>query len=95
MAAQAARSAATTASARPPAASSASISPNTTGVSTNPNLKTLESELAKHVGPLARVLVKRAAKNAASLQQLILELEKEIPGDKPRKLFRSAVERLR
>jgi eukaryotic-like serine/threonine-protein kinase len=91
----AARSAATTASARPPAASSASISPNTSGVSTNPNLKTLESELAKHVGPLARVLVKRAAKNAASLQQLILELEKEIPGDKPRRAFRSAVERLR
>ena len=91
MQAQAARSAATTASARPAAASAAM----TTGVSTNPNLKTLESELAKHVGPLARVLVKRAAKNAASLQQLILELEKEIPGDKPRRAFRSAVERLR
>jgi len=72
-----------------------SPSVNTTGVSTNPNLKTLESELAKHVGPLARVLVKRAAKNATTLQQLIGELEKEIPGDKPRRAFRSAVERLR
>jgi serine/threonine protein kinase len=67
----------------------------TTGVSTNPNLKTLESELAKHVGPLARVLVKRAARNATSLQQLIVELEKEIAGEKPRRAFRSAVERLR
>jgi serine/threonine protein kinase len=92
MPAQASRSAATTASARPAAATAGAM---TTGVSTNPNLKTLESELAKHVGPLARVLVKRAAKNAASLQQLILELEKEIPGDKPRRAFRSAVERLR
>jgi serine/threonine protein kinase len=72
-----------------------SLSVNTTGVSTNPNLKTLESELAKHVGPLARVLVKRAARNATTLQQLIGELEKEIPGDKPRRAFRSAVERLR
>jgi serine/threonine protein kinase len=71
------------------------VSANTSGVSTNPNLKTLESELAKHVGPLARVLVKRAAKNATTLQQLIGELEKEIPGEKPRRAFRSAVERLR
>jgi serine/threonine protein kinase len=67
----------------------------TTGVSTNPNLRTLETELAKHVGPLARVLVKRAAKSASSMQQLIGELEKEIPGEKPRRAFRSAVDKLR
>jgi hypothetical protein len=29
------------------------------------------------------------------MQQLIAELEKEIPGDKPRRAFRSAVEKLR
>jgi serine/threonine-protein kinase len=67
----------------------------TTGLSTSPNLRALEAELAKHVGPLARVLVKRAAKSAANMQQLIAELEKEIPGEKPRKAFRSAVDKLR
>jgi serine/threonine protein kinase len=76
-----------------PAKSSGAL--RTTGVTTDPNMKVLETELAKHVGPLARVLVKRAAKSAGTLHQLITELEKEIPGDKPRKAFRAAVEKLR
>lgn len=67
----------------------------TGGLSADPNLKILETELARHVGPLARVLVKRAAKSAVSLRELIAMLEQEIAGDKPRKAFRVAVDKLR
>jgi len=78
-----------------PQSHSQAKSQSTSGVTTDPNLRVLEAELAKHVGPLAKVLVKRAAKSAPSLKQLIVELEKEIEGEKPRRAFRSAVDKLR
>lgn len=64
-------------------------------VASEATLKLVEAELAKHVGPLARVLVKRAAKSATSLRQLVGQLEGEIAEEKQRAAFRNAVARLR
>ena len=62
---------------------------------TDADLHVLEVELAKHVGPLARVLVKKAAKGAGSLHQLVGALEGEIPSEEARRAFRAAVKKLR
>jgi serine/threonine-protein kinase len=62
---------------------------------TEGDLHVLEAELAKHVGPLSRVLVKRAAKSAGSLSALAAALETEIPSDDARRAFRTAVKKLR
>ena len=62
---------------------------------TEGDLHFLEAELAKHVGPLARVLVKRASKSAGSLSALAAALEAEIPSDDARRAFRAAVKKLR
>ncbi len=59
------------------------------------DLHTLEAELAKHVGPLARVLVKKAAKGAGNMSHVITKLELEIPSDEGRRAFRAAVKKLR
>jgi serine/threonine-protein kinase len=76
-----------------PAASPAGAG-NTLSI-TEPDLRVLEVELARHVGPLARLLVKKAAKSAGSLAQLVAALEAEIPSDAGRHAFRSAVRKLR
>jgi Ni,Fe-hydrogenase I large subunit len=62
---------------------------------TDADLHVLENELARHVGPLARLLVKKAAKRAGSLHQLIAALEEEIPTEDARHAFRAAVRKLR
>jgi eukaryotic-like serine/threonine-protein kinase len=62
---------------------------------TDASLRAVEAELAKHVGPLARVLVRKAAKSAGSLGHLVDTLETEIPSDDARRAFRSAVRKLR
>ena len=62
---------------------------------TEGDLHLLEAELAKHVGPMARVLVKRAGKSAGSLSALVAALETEIPSDDARRAFRTAVKKLR
>ena len=62
---------------------------------TEADLHVLEAELAQHVGPLARLLVKKAAKNAGSLAHLVAALEAEIPSEAGRRAFRSAVRKLR
>ena len=59
------------------------------------DLHTLEAELAKHVGPLARVLVKKAAKGAGNMSHVITKLELEIDSDDARRAFRAAVRNLR
>ena len=59
------------------------------------DLRTLETELAKHVGPLARILVKRAAKGAGNMSHVITKLELEIDSDVARRAFRAAVKNLR
>ncbi len=73
-------------------------SPGTAGSTlavTDADLHVLEVELARQVGPLARVLVKKAAKAAGSLGQLVSALEAEIPSEDGRRAFRAAVRKLR
>ena len=55
----------------------------------------METELARHVGPLARVLVKKAAKGEGNMSHVITKLELEIDSDEARRAFRAAVKRLR
>jgi serine/threonine-protein kinase len=62
---------------------------------TDADLRVLETELAKHVGPLARVLVKRAAKGAGNMSHVITKLELEIDSDDARRAFRAAVRNFR
>ncbi|MCP6756303.1 hypothetical protein NL533_32250, partial [Klebsiella pneumoniae] len=62
---------------------------------TEDDLRVLEAELVRHVGPLARVLVKKAAKSAGSLARLVAALEAEIPSEDARRAFRTAVRKLR
>jgi hypothetical protein len=58
-------------------------------------LHLVEIELAKHVGPLARILVKKAAKGAGNMSHVITKLELEIDSDDARRAFRAAVKKLR
>ena len=55
------------------------------------DLVILEGELAKQIGPLARVLVKKAAKGALTLADLVSRLEESIPSEKGRRAFRESV----
>jgi len=55
------------------------------------DLHAAENELAKQIGPLARVVVKRAAKSAGTLADLIAKLELDIPTDESRRVFREAM----
>jgi len=59
------------------------------------DLRFVETELARHVGPLARVLVKKAAKGEGNMSHVITKLELEIDSDEARRAFRAAVKRLR
>jgi hypothetical protein len=53
-------------------------------------LQRLEVELARYVGPVARVLVQRAAHRAADVEALIVQLGTEIDSDNERRSFISA-----
>ena len=55
------------------------------------DLHFVEAELARRLGPLARVLVKKAAKRAASLAELAADLAGQIPDDGARRGFVAAV----
>jgi serine/threonine-protein kinase len=55
------------------------------------DLHFVEVELARHIGPLARVLVKRAAKSAPNLVALGAALEKNVPDEEGRRAFRALV----
>jgi hypothetical protein len=57
-------------------------------------LKRVEHELAIHIGPLARVLVKKAAKDAVTLPDLVRVLAENISEDDDRRVFEEAVRRL-
>lgn len=81
-------------------ATSTAFSPSPTaasGVGSKPQgpldddaLARVESELARRIGPLARVLVKRN-RHARSLEDLVALLEANIPDDKGRDAFRRAL----
>jgi serine/threonine-protein kinase len=55
------------------------------------DLHFVSAELAKHIGPLARVLVKKAAKSAANLVALGAAVEDNIPDEAQRRAFRAAI----
>jgi serine/threonine protein kinase len=50
-------------------------------------VKRIEAELARHMGPIAAVVIKSAAKKAVSMASLAETLAKEIPDDKERAAF--------
>lgn len=50
-------------------------------------LKRIEAELARHVGPIAAVVIKAVAKKALTIASLTETLAKEIPDDKERAAF--------
>jgi class 3 adenylate cyclase len=51
----------------------------------------LVDALAVHMGPVARVIVARTRRGSATLDDLIVHLEHEIPNPSERQLFRSSV----
>ena len=55
------------------------------------DLRFVETELARRIGPLARIVVKRAASGAGTLGDIISKLELEIESDEARRAFRGAV----
>jgi serine/threonine protein kinase len=55
------------------------------------DLRFIETELAKRIGPVARVLVKKAAKTATNLNSLAAALVDNIPDEEGRRSFRSSV----
>ena len=55
------------------------------------DLHFVEVELARQIGPLARVLVKKAAKTAPNLVALAAALAENIPDEENRRNFRAAV----
>ena len=72
----------------------ASLTPGSAGrtlLISEEDLHAAETELTKQIGPLARVVVKRAAKGAGTLADLIAKLELDIPTDESRRAFREAM----
>lgn len=57
-------------------------------------LDRIEKLLAGHVGPLARVIVKKAAAKAHSYEGLVNHLSSQIPDEKAQRAFREAVRKL-
>jgi len=51
----------------------------------------LEAQLARHIGPLATMLVREAIRNGSDLDDVIEILCKELPGDEERTSFRRSV----
>jgi serine/threonine-protein kinase len=58
------------------------------------DLAKLEAALAQQIGPLARILVKKALKNATTLSGLASMLEENIPAEEGRRAFRDVARRL-
>jgi serine/threonine-protein kinase len=60
---------------------------------TDPQLRVYEKELARYIGPMAKVLVRRTSKIAANYEDLIQRLAKELPSEVDRNAFLHAVRR--
>ncbi|MFQ5937899.1 MAG: serine/threonine-protein kinase [Acidiferrobacterales bacterium] len=56
-------------------------------------LRTAEQTLATYVGPMAKILVKKAARRTKDLEDFCRTLERELPDDKQRRAFRRALEK--
>jgi len=54
-------------------------------------LMSIEAELARRIGPLAQLLVRKAARGAASRADLVARLEENIPDEAGRREFRRAL----
>ena len=74
-----------------PAAAAATPPAPTTPMFREEDLHFVEVELARQIGPLAKVLVKRAAKTAPNLVALGAALVENIPEEEGRRAFRAAV----
>jgi hypothetical protein len=57
-------------------------------------LKTVQEQLAQIIGPMAEILIKRAAMKSSSLDDLYQTLAEEIPGESERKQFLESKNRL-
>ncbi len=76
----------------PSAAKSRSVrAPAPTATFREEDLHFVEVELARQIGPLAKVLVKKAAKSAPNLVALGAALEGDIPDEGERRAFRAAI----
>jgi hypothetical protein len=62
-----------------------------TGTFLDEDLRFFETELAKRIGPLARVIVKKAAKKAPTIAALVVALAENIPDEAARTSFKAAV----
>jgi len=91
------RQAGETTAARPPTRTSLTTLPLTQPGAPrewNPEfLEKAQRELARHIGPLARVIVAKASKKVQTPEQLIDLLSSEIPGAKQREEFASNLRR--
>ncbi len=76
---------------RPGSAAPSAVPSATASSFREEDLHFVEVELARHIGPLARVLVKKAAKGAASLVGLAAAVADQIPDEKARRDFRASV----
>ncbi len=82
------------ASERPPAGPFDSGPPGTTTppeAIAEADLARLESELARQIGPLARILVKKAVRAGGTYADLASRLEENVPAEAGRRAFRDAV----
>jgi hypothetical protein len=68
---------------RPPGAEHAPVAPQFDAT----ELRRLELELARYVGPFAKHLVKRAAPRASGIEELVLKLGGEIESERDRRQF--------
>ena len=59
----------------------------------DPQLRAYEKELARYIGPMAKVLVRRTARTASSMDELALKLAQELPSEADRATFLAAVKK--
>jgi hypothetical protein len=81
-------------SGQPTVASSHTASPSPTKASASA-LAQLERELARHVGPIAKILVNRAAPRASSIDDLVRTLALELESEHERRRFIETAQALR
>lgn len=99
MTAEAVRASLAALQARAPAAGAATALPATAAVATptqwqEDTLKTVERQLAAYIGPLARVIVRKAATTAADLGELYAQVADKLDTDEARRNFRDGLTRL-